>query len=284
MKPLSAALAAHLAQEVTTLATCWRVTRRDGEVFGFTDHDRDLTVDNQLYRAATGYTRSAIAGNAGLSVANLDVDAILDANAITDADLRAGRFDRAEVEVFLVNWADPASGRLILRKGWLGEVQLPNTGVYHAELRGLAQAFTTRIIRVYTPDCDCDFGDARCGFDLNPVAETGAVTAVAQPTRQFTATITGTRPAGFFDGGLLTWTSGDNTSHPPLEVKSASEAGVVTLYLPTSAVIRPGDAFSVVAGCNKTAATCAGKFDNIVNFRGYPFIPGLDAALQIGGA
>ena len=94
MKPLSAALAAHLAQEVTTLATCWRVTRRDGEVFGFTDHDRDLTVGGQVYGAATGYTRSAIAGNAGLSVANLDVDAILDANAITDADLRAGRFDK----------------------------------------------------------------------------------------------------------------------------------------------------------------------------------------------
>ena len=42
MKSVSTALAAHLAGEVITLATCWRIARADGEVFRFTNHDRDL--------------------------------------------------------------------------------------------------------------------------------------------------------------------------------------------------------------------------------------------------
>jgi hypothetical protein len=34
MKAISTAHAQHLAGEVTTLATCWKITRRDGVVLG----------------------------------------------------------------------------------------------------------------------------------------------------------------------------------------------------------------------------------------------------------
>jgi hypothetical protein len=59
VKTISAALAQHLAGEGTTLATCWRITRRDGVVLGFTDHVRDLEMDGVTYKAASGYTRTA---------------------------------------------------------------------------------------------------------------------------------------------------------------------------------------------------------------------------------
>ena len=48
MKAASSELSAHLAAEVTTLASCWRVTRKDGAGFFFTDHDRDLAVDGNV--------------------------------------------------------------------------------------------------------------------------------------------------------------------------------------------------------------------------------------------
>src|SRR6266545_3115926 len=143
---------------------------------------------------------------------------------------------------------------------------------------GIAQAFAKAIIRVYTPDCDADLGDARCGANLASYTETGTVVAVASATRQFTATISGGRPAGFFDGGLLTWTAGANLGHPPLEVKSEA-AGQVTLFLPTSIPIAVDDTFSISAGCDKAASTCQGTFANVANFRGFPFVPGLDAAV-----
>ena len=76
MKTISTALAQHLAGEVTTLATCWQITRRDGVVLGFTDHVRDLEVDGVTYQAASGYTRTAIRGTADLAVDNLDVESV----------------------------------------------------------------------------------------------------------------------------------------------------------------------------------------------------------------
>ena len=88
MKTVSAALKVHLASEVTTICTCWRITRRDGAVFRFTDHDVDLLVEGETYVAAVGYTRTAIAANADMSVDNMDVNGIFDDASITEADLR----------------------------------------------------------------------------------------------------------------------------------------------------------------------------------------------------
>ncbi|MEQ1790313.1 MAG: DUF2163 domain-containing protein, partial [Rickettsiales bacterium] len=64
MKNISTALATHIAGEVTTLATCWKLTRRDNVVFGFTDHDADILVSSVIYKAASGFTPSAVQNTA----------------------------------------------------------------------------------------------------------------------------------------------------------------------------------------------------------------------------
>jgi uncharacterized phage protein (TIGR02218 family) len=110
MKAVATALAAHLAGPVTTLATCWRITRADGVVFRFTDHDRGLVVEGEVYEASAGYSRTAISNDAGMGVDNLDVEGVFDSDAVTEEELRAGLFDRADVRIFLVNWADPSMG------------------------------------------------------------------------------------------------------------------------------------------------------------------------------
>jgi hypothetical protein len=117
MKSISGALAQDLAGEVTTLATCWQITRRDGEVLGFTDHVRDLEVDGVTYRAASGYTRTAIRGTADIAVDNLDVESVFSDDGIIEEDVRAGKYDFAEVRMFLVNYQDLGQGILKLRRG-----------------------------------------------------------------------------------------------------------------------------------------------------------------------
>ena len=99
MKSASPALAAHLAGEVTTLATCWRLERADGWVRGFTDHDRELVVDGLTYVASTGFLPSAIKTASDLSVDNLDVDGFLDDAALKAEDLIAGLFDLTPAEI-----------------------------------------------------------------------------------------------------------------------------------------------------------------------------------------
>ncbi|MGI3212571.1 DUF2163 domain-containing protein [Roseovarius tibetensis] len=168
MKSTSTALAAHLAGPVTTLATCWRISRIDGREFFFTDHDRDLAFEGNLYKASSGYSRTAIANDASLSVDNLDVEGVFDSAAITEEDLRAGLFDQAEVRIFIVNWADPAMGALRMRRGWFGEVVLSEQDIFRTELRGMTQALQQRIGELYSPECRADLGDHRCRVPVDP--------------------------------------------------------------------------------------------------------------------
>jgi uncharacterized phage protein (TIGR02218 family) len=177
VKTISSALAQHLAGEVTTLATCWQITCRDGVVLGFTDHVHDLEMDGVIYAAASGYTRTAIRGTADLAVDNLDVESVFSDDGITEEDLRTGKYDFAEVRMFLVNYEDLAQGILKLRRGWLGEVTIRD-GMYVAELRGMTQRLQMTVGEVYAPDCAADLGDARCGVDLTTFEESGPIDAV----------------------------------------------------------------------------------------------------------
>ena len=167
-KSISAAMQNHLNQEVTSLATCWRVTRTDGREFFFTDHDVDITFDGNTYLAETGYRRTSIQNDATLAVDNLDIEGIFDSDQITEEDLRAGLFDYARIRVFIVNWADISDGDIKMRSGRLGEVILTEQGVFRSELRGLSQALSQTIGEVYQPECRADLGDNRCKVPIQP--------------------------------------------------------------------------------------------------------------------
>jgi len=283
MKTISAGLASHIAGEVTTLSTCWKVTRRDSEVLGFTDHDRDLAIEGITYAAATGFTPSAVANTANLSVDNLEVEGMLAAGSVTEADILAGKYDFAEIEIFMVNHADLSQGILRLRRGWLGEVSLSG-GQFIAELRGLTQLLSQSVGEIYAPSCRAALGDTRCKVNLAAHTVTGSVTAVAD--RQRFTDSTRTEASGLFTSGVLTFTSGTNAGLR-MEVKEythrSGSGGTMTLALPMPYAIAVSDTYSLVKGCDKTLTTCKQRFDNVVNFRGEPHVPGLDRMLETAG-
>lgn len=108
MRDIPSALQAKLDFGVTTLAHCWKLTRRDGAVQGFTDHDDDLLVDGVTYRAGTGFTSSEAASRFDLSVDGAEIAGALSDDALNESDLAAGRYDAASVETWLVDWRDDA--------------------------------------------------------------------------------------------------------------------------------------------------------------------------------
>lgn len=275
MKTAGSPLATHIAGETTTLATCWKVTRRDGSIFGFTDFDKDLTVDSLLYQARSGYTRSAIHTIANLAVDNLDIESAIDSETLSAADLRAGVWDGATVEIFLVNWANLSNGKITLKRGTIGEVELKDT-VFRAELRGLSQALSQQIVELYTPDCRADLGDTRCKIDLTALSVTGAVTAVTD-RRSFADSARG-ESVNHWNGGLLTWTSGANVGRK-MEVKAFGSGGAFTLFLPMPSIVAVGDNYSLRPGCDKKFSTCKDRYNNVKNFRGEPNVPGNDQVL-----
>ncbi len=274
MKTAGTNLATHIGGETTTLATCWKITRKDSAVFGFTDFDKDLTIDGLLYQAQSGYTRSAIHTISNLAVDNLDIESALDSETLNAADLRAGIWDGAAIEIFIVNWSNLANGKIILKRGTVGEVELKDT-VFRAELRGLTQALSQQIVELYTPDCRAELGDARCKINLAALTVIGTVTAVTD-RRSFTDT--GRIEADhYWNGGLITWTSGANVGRK-MEVKSFV-GGVFTLFLPMPSDVAEGDTYSLYPGCDKKFSTCKDKYSNSKNFRGEPHVPGNDQVL-----
>jgi uncharacterized phage protein (TIGR02218 family) len=285
MRTIHSGLAAHIAAGVTTLCRCWRLTRGDGVVMGFTDHDRAIAFDGVTYEPETGLDAGEDTTATGFAVGGLEVVGALSSERLSAEDLSAGLYDGAEVAAFLVNWQAPEE-RHLLRVGHLGEVTREDGG-FRAEIRGLAALLDQPDGRVFRPACDADLGDARCGIDLDDPAFRGEGTvADVLDHRRFTASGLGGFDPGWFERGRLQWTSGANMGRA-IEVRAHRVAGgVVTLELwqPMHGVIAPGDGFAVTAGCDKRFATCAAKFDNTINFRGFPHMPGNDFALSYARA
>ncbi|WP_234188664.1 DUF2163 domain-containing protein [Shinella sp. NM-101] len=275
MREIPAGLQAHLDGEATTLCNAWRVTRRDGLVMGFTDHDRDLSFGGLAYLAASGFEASETEDGNGLSAEGGDVSGGFSADAIRAEDLSAGRYDGAKVEVFTVNWQDP-SQRLLLRTAELGEVRREG-GLFRVELRRLAHRLDQMRGRIYARQCDAVFGGARCGMDLAAYKAIATVTAVRDDMHVEVSGLSGFAER-FFRYGVLSFTSGaakglsaDVEDHRRLE-----GADELTLWLPMAAEIAVGDTLEVTAGCDKRFSTCKAKFGNGLNFQGFPHIPGSD--------
>ncbi len=271
MKTIGASLEAHLQQEVATITTCIHMVRQDGTELFLTEHDQDLVVGGDTYLSALGFSRTDIASVYDLSVDNLEVQGVLDSSEITEDDLRAGKYDFAEVFFFLVNYEDLTQGILKLRRGWLGEVMLSDSGIFKAELRGMTQLYSQRIGQVYTPGCRADLGDVKCGVDTGAIT---VATTVASVTDRRTFTVVGGVAAdNYYNYGAATFTTGNNAGFS-VEIKSwVLSTKTLQLYLPAPADITIGDAITFYPGCNKTISECLTKFNNVLNFRGEPYVP-----------
>ena len=273
----SDAMKAHLAGGATTLARCFAMTRKDGLVLGFTDHDRDLGFDGMVFRADSGLTAKAIQQATGLSVDNSEAFGALRSAAITEADILAGRYDGAEVRAWLVNWADPAV-RVLQFRGTLGEI-VRSGGAFTAELRGLSEALNQPVGLIYHARCSAVLGDGRCGFDLSQpgYAEERPVEVVEEGRVFRFAAMPGFEDRWFEKGRLVVLNGVAKGLVGSIKNDRVGGAGrEVELWQGLGAVPAQGDMVRIEAGCDRRAETCRLKFDNFLNFRGFPHIPGED--------
>lgn len=282
MTALPQALRDHLAGEITTVCFCWIVRRPDGVVLGFTDHDRALTVDGVVCEPATGFVAGAIESGLGFAGDTAEVTGALSSEAISEADIEAGKYDGASVEQWLVNWSTPDQAGL-LKRHVVGEIRRVD-GAFRVELRSLSAQFDQRRGRYFLRRCDADLGDARCGFDTGASGFSAAGVVVSVGGGRLTVSGLAGYDDGWFALGRLDWTSGARagTAATVAAMRAGATSGQqdLSLFEPDMAGIAPGDAFTVHAGCDKRFETCRAKFSNGLNFRGFPHIPGNDVALN----
>lgn len=274
---MQAALEQHLKTGSTTLCRTWLVRRKDGVTFGFTDHDCDLTFDGVVFAARSGMTAGVLEKSTGMAVDNTEVMGALSDASIREEDILAGRFDGAEVTAFLVNWTD-VTERSILFRGTFGEM-IRSGGAFRVDLRGLTEPLNLPHGRVYHPECGAVLGDAQCRVDLSAAAYSceSALQAVIDGRSLHVAADPGFAEGWFVDGQAVIL-SGAGTGQTGRVRSDTTRGDVRIIELWQTLAVRPGpqDRIRLIAGCDRRASTCQNKFQNFMNFRGFPHIPGED--------
>lgn len=260
----------------TTRARVWRLDRADGLVLGFTDHDRDLAFDGVVFAAGAGMTAKALAQATGLAVDNTEAAGALSDAGLTEADILAGRWDGALLTIWEVDWTDPAARRVLFR-GSLGEITRQGGG-FRAELRGLTEALQRGGGRIFGSACPAVLGDRRCGVDLE--AEGMSVETVLLDLDQ-NALVVAALPAfapGWFSEGRVRVLDGAAAGLSGVVRTDRTDGGPrrLALWASLGATPAPGDRLRLEAGCDKRFVTCHGKFENAMNFQGFPHVPGED--------
>jgi uncharacterized phage protein (TIGR02218 family) len=284
MLSLSPSMQAKLDQRATTFCHCWRVSRGDAEVMGFTDHDRDLIFNGVAFRANTGISASQLEANVGFAPGSGEAAGALSDDSLTETDLSNGLYDGASVETWLVDWRDVAD-RVLLDVATIGEVRRGEMA-FSAEMRSSAHLFDQQQGRAFQRSCSADLGDARCGLDLMAphLHATGMVAGFAGGVIDID--LSESFDSGFFGGGALIFTSGAN-ENARFAIKSHRQENlraIVATWTPPGGAISFGDAVLMTAGCDKSPTTCRKKFGNIVNFRGFPHMPGNDRVIAYPSA
>jgi uncharacterized phage protein (TIGR02218 family) len=260
---------------LTTLAFIWRIDRRDGVTLGLTSHDRDLTIEGLIYRAAPGMIPSAIERQDGFDPDSIELTGALTSDAITEDDLAAGRWDGATLRVAAVNWEAPETDPLFLVRGELGMVETGEGG-FSAELRGPAALLEGPVVEETTPECRASLGDRRCGVDMAGRRRFAQVLAV----EGMAVTVDTSAPDDAYVAGALRWIDGANSG---LESRIVTSSGaVLTLREPPYFQASPGTRVELIEGCDRRFSTCVTRFANAANFRGEPHLPGNDMLVRYG--
>lgn len=280
MKTIPAHIQAQLDQDVNTLVWCAKIVRGDGVELGFTEHDTVLNIGGLDYMPTAGVNLTAFASSSTLAVDNAEVTAFFDSDLITEADLLGGAYDDAALTVFMVDWSDPNNGLVVISDGTLGEVATTDLA-FKCEFRSLAQRLQQTIGRRVGIECDVDqVGDFRCGVDMTPFTHDTTVT-VLNNQRHFFIDLPGT-DVGYLTGGTLTFTNVDERNTQKVFMIQSWDSATQAVYLTTGGVdeIQVGDTLTVTAGCDKRTTTCQTKYNNYVNFQGFPHVPGRDSVLE----
>jgi uncharacterized phage protein (TIGR02218 family) len=272
--PIHPELQARLEAGATTLCWCWRVTRRDGRVFGFTDHDRAVSADGTAFEPSSGLSPAPVRAEAGAPARGAAFGA-LSSDRISPEDVDAGLWDGARVEILRADWREPA----LFWRAFTGEIAQVRRGPsgFTADLAGPGARLDRVIGRVFAKACDAELGDARCGVDLSDPAwrGTGTVSEAGDGVLAVTG-MDGFVP-GWFSCGRIVWSGGEARV-------AVHEPGRVELDGAARRAPQPGESFEIIAGCDGRAETCREKFGNFINFRGCPHMPGNDVLLRHAGS
>jgi uncharacterized phage protein (TIGR02218 family) len=276
------AVLAYVGECGTQRCDLWKITRKDGRVFAFTSLDRDFEWMGQSYKHCASLADTASEQSSELGqIGSVELTGILDDDSITAEDIYAGLFDDAAVELWVVNWGDEVDEGAPFRvaAGWIGQLSFGQAS-FTAEVVGpTARLKQTALVEFFTPGCRWDFGSDECGVDAEALALVGVnVTSARDRSTLF---FDAPSPGGtaIWNGGTVRWTYGENAGIECQVDTVDFSAQALSLWDLAPRPPKAGDQFDLIPGCPKDKASCV-VYANLINFGGFPDVPGPDALQQ----
>lgn len=256
------------SQPLETVATWWRIERRDGVALGFTSHDRDIIFAGLRHRTAPGMVPSAMRRSASLELDTAEISGALSHDAISEDDLVAGRFDGASITMGLVDWETLEAESLFA--GTIGAVGREGAQ-FSAELASLKQQLFRELVPRTSPTCRAEFCGDGCTLSVAKYTHESALAELGNG--RLWIKVTSANTADFCFGWLRPVDGPD--AGTAFRIR-ATQADWLILDRPLSTGSASGMRVILKEGCDHTLSTCAQRFDNAVNFQGEPFMPGND--------
>jgi len=281
MKTIADDLKTSFEQNTTNIVKCWKITLNDESIEGFTTNSEDFSYNDVIYNSFSSGDLKDIKSNLDIEEDIFEFSNIISSDLITINDILAGKYDNATIEIFLIDINNKDNGEIILLNGTISDIECKDN-TFIAKVKGLKDKINKTIGEVYSPLCRCSFCDEKCGLDKSNFTFLGTITNVTDAVTFITTDETILNQSdGYFDNGIIEFTSGNNNGQK-MEIKQyANGTFLLALNLPQELSV--GDTFNVIAGCDKQFSTCCDTFSNAVNFRGEPHLPGIEILLKVMG-
>lgn len=275
MKSASAGLISRLAETVQSLCYLCTVTRKDGTVIRLNDSVEDVVVSGNTFLGSPGFSITSVTTASFGQPASADIDIPVSASGpVTASALEAGYFDDASVLIEMVDYLSLADGTLNVFRGKISQIENTDQARATVRLQGFSADLLELIVENYGPDCRAPYlGHSRCGFNVASLTRTATVATVID-ARNFTITVTEPLAAdGWFANGAVQFTSGANDGLA-FDIRAWTGATkLVSLWFAPFGEVQVGDTMQIAPGCDFSASMCNSKFNNILNFQGFPFLP-----------
>lgn len=266
-----------VGQSSTTLCYCIKFILNNGKTIAFTTNTRDIKfIDEDVVYKTSSFTPTASSKTSDMSVDNLDSNIIINHDDFKIEDLEKGVFSGAKFEYFRMNYSLKNPSVLDIDKinfGVVGEVSRQK-GLYKLELRGKEQHLQTKVNDTIKPSCSHMLYDDGCQVLKSNHIFSDKIGTIYSNTKFDCINLVNNNDD--FNYGIIEFIDGE-AAGISAEVKYWKKDGkIIELQLPINYNLKPGDSFNIYRGCDKTIDTCTSKFNNAINFDGFPDLPGID--------
>lgn len=257
------------------MADLYKITMVNGTVLRFTNYDADIVDGGFTYLSNNILIdRSRVRVVIGVEVDTLDITinphpADLVSGASFLKTCASGLLDGAFLTMYRVfsDTNGDNAGSFIHFSGRIADMNMTRSQV-DITVKSDLELLSVKLPRnLYQANCLHTLYDGDCGLTRATWGVAGTVTGATKTLINCGIS----NAAGWFDLGYIIFNTGA-LAGTRRTVKSYN-INNFTLLNPLPLVPTSGDTFTAFAGCNKSQATCTNKFNNVINFRGMPYVP-----------